>query len=110
MTGTSVRTRLVRAAALLGLALAACIALLGSMGQAQAGAPTSPAAKSSNYVGKVERKVLNDTANGKTSQFLVLLSRQADVSSAYGMKDQNARGWYVYNTLASFADKTQAPV
>ena len=27
---------------------------------------------------------------------------------AYGMKDQDARGWFVYNTLTQHAARTQA--
>jgi hypothetical protein len=39
-----------------------------------------------------------------------MLSSQADVSAANSMKDQDARGWYVYRTLTEFADRTQAPL
>ena len=33
---------------------------------------------------------------------------QADVSAAYSIKDQDARGWFVYNTLSEHAARTQA--
>ena len=58
----------------------------------------------------MEQLVYDSTANGKAAQFMVLLTQQADLSRAYSIKDQHARGWYVYNTLRDFADRTQAPV
>ena len=59
---------------------------------------------------KIENKVLRDTANGRQTSFVILLKDQADLSKAYGMKDQDARGWYVYRTLkAKPADTGAAP-
>src|SRR5690348_5441948 len=69
----------------------------------QAGVPLGP-----HFQGKVEQKVLDDTSGGKVTRFVVLLSEQADLSAAYAMKDQDARGWYVYNTLTSLAARSQA--
>jgi serine protease AprX len=37
-----------------------------------------------------------------------MLAEQADLSVAYQMKDQNARGWFVYRTLTEHAARTQA--
>jgi serine protease AprX len=37
----------------------------------------------------------------------VLLSEQADLSQAYSMRDQDARGWYVYNALKATAERSQ---
>ena len=62
------------------------------------------------YTGKVQNRVLSDTASGGQSSFIVELAQQADLSRAYGMKDQNARGWYVYRTLKQTAERTQAPI
>ena len=71
----------------------------------------SNAAKSmAGYTGKVQNRVLSDTASGGQSSFIVELAQQADLSRAYWMKDQDARGWYVYNTLRRTAAKTQAPL
>src|SRR5215831_14600890 len=53
-------------------------------------------------------EVLTETGNGKTAAVVILLKEQADVSAAYRMKDQNARGWYVYDTLTKHAARTQA--
>jgi subtilisin family serine protease len=39
-----------------------------------------------------------------------MLADQADVSAAYQMKDEDARGWFVYNTLKQHAARTQAGV
>src|SRR5438270_377311 len=103
------KTGAARLAALLGLALAICVALLGGSGRASAGVPAAQAVPGSP-LGKVEQRVLDDTANGRSTQFMVLLAQQADLSAAYGMRDQDARGWYVYNTLRDYANATQAPL
>ena len=47
---------------------------------------------------------------GSQSSFIVELTQRADLSRAYGMKDQNARGWFVYRALTRTAEKTQAPI
>ena len=57
---------------------------------------------------KVSAEVLADTANGRNASIVILLTEQADVSAAYEMKDQDARGWFVYNTLTQHAARTQA--
>jgi quercetin dioxygenase-like cupin family protein len=101
--------RVVRIMALPVLAFAILIGLIGPGEQALAGVPDG-APFASNPSNKVERAVLEDTANGKSAAFVVLMADQANLSAAYGMKDPDARGWYVYNTLKSQADKTQAGV
>src|SRR5438105_6199921 len=99
----------VRFMALPALALAIFIGLIGPGDQATAGVPAGlPLA--SDQSNKVERAVLEDTANGKSASFVVLMAGQANLSAAYGMKDQDARGWYVYNSLTSYAARTQAGV
>jgi serine protease AprX len=57
---------------------------------------------------KIAPEVLADTAAGKSASVVIFLADQADVSAAYGMKDQDARGWFVYNTLTRHAARTQA--
>src|SRR5438128_3218924 len=58
----------------------------------------------------VDAKVLDQlAANGKAS-FVIYLKDQANVSAAYKMKNQDARGWYVYRTLKQEAARTQAPI
>jgi subtilisin family serine protease len=56
---------------------------------------------------RIAPQVLADTADGKSASVVILLADQADVSAAYEMKDQNARGWFVYNTLTQHAARTQ---
>jgi serine protease AprX len=90
------------------LILVACGALIGGTLQARAGAPTSIPA--GDPMSKIDKQVLKDTANGQKTSFVILLADQADVSAAYAMKDQDARGWYVYNTLRDHAAQTQAPI
>lgn len=63
-----------------------------------------------NFTGKISNNVLQDTANGASTSFIVFINDQADVSAAHAMTDPDARGWYVYNTLKQHAETTQAPV
>jgi serine protease AprX len=72
----------------------------GRTSQMSAGSPTAG--------GKIAPEVLAETADGKTASVVILLSDQADVSAAYAMKNQDARGWFVYNTLTQHAGRTQA--
>jgi len=57
---------------------------------------------------KIAPGVLAETANGKSASVVIFLANQADVSAAYAMRDQDARGWFVYNTLTQHAARTQA--
>ena len=85
-----------------GLKFAITLALVGLIVGA---APVLASSKSeglkpiTGYTGKVENRVLSDSANGREASFVIQLSQQADLSAAYRMKDQDARGWYVYRTL-----------
>jgi subtilisin family serine protease len=96
----------------LGLLVLAMLAIgaSGSGSSARAAAPANLDTQSAQAASKIEAKVLADTANGKSAQFIVLMSEQANLTSAYSMKDQDARGWYVYNTLRDTAARTQAPL
>jgi len=74
-------------------------------------AGAAPAALGGNpAAGKVEQRVLTDTAGGRQASFLIQLNAQADLSAAYSMRDQDARGWYVYRTLKAEAERTQGPL
>jgi len=57
---------------------------------------------------KIAPRVMDDTADGKSASVVIFLTNQADVSAAYEMKDHNARGWFVYDTLNRHAARTQA--
>jgi serine protease AprX len=86
--------------------LAMCLALSGA--HISTAAPLSDSL--AGYTGKISNDVLQNTANGQSTSFIVFLNDQADVSAAYNMTDQDARGWYVYNTLKEHAARTQAPI
>ena len=55
-------------------------------------------------------EVLRATANGAGTPIVILLAEQANLSSAYNMRDEDARGWFVYNTLRDTAARTQGPL
>lgn len=57
---------------------------------------------------KIAPQVFAETADGKSASMVVFLADQADVSAAYAIADQDARGWFVYNTLTEHAARTQA--
>jgi subtilisin family serine protease len=96
--------RRILAAMAFGIAL--CLALIGFGAGASAGMPAG--VPTADQASKIEAAVLRDTADGKSTSAMVLLADQADVNSAYGMQDQDARGWYIYNTLTKHAQRTQA--
>lgn len=56
---------------------------------------------------KIDSQVLSATADGAPAPVVILLSDQADVSAAYSIQDQDARGWFVYNTLTAHSARTQ---
>lgn len=85
-------------ARLVGLgALILAVAAFGSSTRAQGGG---------TY--KISPEVLAETAESGTASVVVFLAEQADVSAGHGMKDQDARGWYVYTTLKDHAERSQA--
>src|SRR5439155_16081323 len=89
--GTVRVTRGVKLAATLAISVVGFAVLLGNT------------AAGSNGSSKIEPRVLSDTANGKQATFVIYLKEQANLSAAYRMKDQNARGWYVYRALTKEA-------
>src|SRR5688500_2821922 len=97
---------LTRGVIALGVGLAACAGIIGMGGQAQAGVPSS--VPSAAQVSKIDPLVLQETRDGNSASVMVLLSERANLTAARGMRDQDAQGWYVYNTLRSHADRTQA--
>ena len=98
----------VKVASLFVAALFVATGLVAGGLQAQASIDTGVVAQ--NPAMKIDSQVLKDTVNGQKTSFVIMLSSQADVSAANSMKDQDARGWYVYRTLTEFADRTQAPL
>ena len=57
---------------------------------------------------KIAPEVMAETADGDQASVVILLTDQANLTAAYSMNDQDARGWFVYNTLTQHAARTQA--
>jgi subtilisin family serine protease len=93
---------------LLGFALGLMGILLVLVGFGISSGPSALAQNPSAVRSKISREVLADTADSKNASVVIFLSDQADVSAAYGLRDQDARGWFVYNTLTRHAARTQA--
>ena len=60
--------------------------------------------------GTVESALLDKLAEKGSTDFVVVMAEQADLSAAYQIEDWSERGWYVYNTLRAVASRTQASV
>jgi PKD repeat protein len=56
---------------------------------------------------RIDPQLVQNLAASGTADFVVVLSKQADLSAASTIKDWNARGEYVYNTLSDFANQNQ---
>jgi serine protease AprX len=69
---------------------------------------SSAAGPKPDVAAKIAPEVLADTAGSGNASIVIMLADQADVSAAFQMKDQNARGWFVYSTLTQHATRTQA--
>src|SRR4030065_1907824 len=57
----------------------------------------------------VDPWVLQTAGEGET-EFLVYLTAQADLSAASALSTKLEKGTYVFNTLTSFAERTQKPI
>src|SRR6476469_5329366 len=88
---------------LLSFALVFTGALLAMMAWTSV-AGTNPAA----IAAKIAPEVAAEVTSSGTAPVVIMMAEQADVSAAYAMKDQDARGWFVYNTLTQHATRTQA--
>ena len=88
----------------IAISFALCVSgiLLAMMAWTSAAGP-----KPIDIAAKVAPEVLAETADAGTTPIVILLADQADLSAAYQMKDQDARGWFVYNTLTQHAARTQ---
>jgi subtilisin family serine protease len=62
------------------------------------------------WTAKADPALLAATAGGATTEFLVVLDAQADLSGAARLGDKAARGRAVYETLTAVAARTQAPL
>jgi subtilisin family serine protease len=62
------------------------------------------------WQGKVDVAVLNATAAGHETEFLIILTEQADLSGAAALPTKEAKGHYVYATLTAVARRSQQPL
>src|SRR5215472_9521384 len=85
------------------LCFAGITIVLFAFGPAAAGQPRTVSASAN----KIAPEVMADTADGKSASVIILLADQANVNAGYNMRDQDARGWFVYNTLSQHATRTQ---
>jgi serine protease AprX len=92
------------------LPLALLFMLVAGISKGNANAPVKAPLGTASIAAKIQPEVLQATSDGKSASVIVLLADQADLSKAYGIKDQDARGWYVYNTLRDHATRSQAPL
>jgi subtilisin family serine protease len=69
--------------------------------------PTSTAAMPNQ---KISARVLDETANGGTTEALVVLAEQADLSPATVLPTKLAKGRFVFDSLREVANRTQAPI
>src|SRR6478609_367100 len=69
---------------------------------------SSAAERPAAVTAKIAPDVLAETDGGGSASVVIMLAEQADVSAANQMTDQDARGWFVYNTLRQHAERTQA--
>ena len=63
-----------------------------------------------SWASKVAPGVMKETAGGSSTSFLVVMRSQADLSAAARLTTKEAKGVFVYRTLRSNADRTQAPI
>jgi serine protease AprX len=87
---------------LVAAAAAAIGAIASSRAVSQGGLPVSGATRN-----KIAPDVLADTADGQVASVIIFLADQADLSASYAIREQDARGWFVYNTLTQHAARTQ---
>ncbi len=59
---------------------------------------------------KIEAKVANDAANLGSSEALIILSEQADLSGAEKLSTKAEKGQYVFNAMRQVAERSQAPL
>ena len=63
-----------------------------------------------NSTAKIAPRVMAETANGHSTEALVVLTEQADLRPAAGLQTKLDKGTFVFNTLREVANRTQAPI
>ncbi len=82
-----------------GFVVAAVVLCFGLMAPAQ-----------TNSTAKIAPRVMAETANGHSTEALVVLTEQADLRPAAGLQTKQEKGTFVFNTLREVANRTQAPI
>ncbi len=84
-----------------------------SLGTFQPGVtPLQPSERPQVPAYRIDPRILEELAasGSGVADFIVFMAEQADLSAAYNMGDWNARGQYVYETLAATTERSQADV
>ena len=63
-----------------------------------------------DFGSKIASRVMSETANGGSTEALVVLKAQADLSPAENLPTKEMKGRFVYNALRSVANSTQGPI
>jgi len=69
-----------------------------------------PTASASTASDKIAARVLNETAKGGSTEALVVLAAQADLTPAASLHTKLEKGRFVVNALRKVADRTQPPL
>jgi serine protease AprX len=85
---------------MLAMGVVALLTGLVQLGWATSGDPTA----------KIASRVLAETANGGSTEALVVLTRQADLSPAENLPTKELKGLFVVNTLRTVAQQSQGPI
>jgi serine protease AprX len=92
------------------LVLTAAAVVAGLSAISSSGATDQPGTLNQNDSGKIAPWVVEQTANGRRAEFIVVLSDQADVSGAAMLRTKTDKGRFVRDTLWNKAQATQGPV
>ena len=103
------RFRILFSLLLVGVLLSASTLPLLAAGPADNTAPQAARQANAPWQNKVDPWVLETAADG-TTEFLVFLTDQADLSAAAGLPTKLEKGRYVYETLTQVAAATQGPL
>jgi serine protease AprX len=71
---------------------------------------SQPGWASSDSSPKIASRVMSETSNGGTTEALVVLTQQADLSPAHNLPTKALKGNFVVNSLRSTAQTTQGPI
>lgn len=93
------------------LLLTAFVAVVGAIVSARQPALAAPGSGTGPFQsGKIAPWVMDHTANGQRSEFLVVLADQADLGPAGSLQTKVEKGRFVYSTLLNKAQTTQGPI